>query len=204
MARTGRRPGDSGAREAILAAARERFAEVGFEGATIRGLARDAGVDPALVHHYFGTKDELFVAAMALPYNPAALVGSVLDEGVEGFGDRLVRSLLVAWDEHAGLQPMLGLVRSAAGNEQVAEMVRGFLTGTLVPVLADRGRGPDAVLRANLIVAQVVGLVMVRYVVRLEPMASAGHDEIAELVGPVLDRYLVAEVEPLDGAIQRT
>ena len=190
--RTGRRPGDSGAREAILREARQSFGSAGFSGTTIRGVARAAGVDPALVHHYFGSKDELFAASLELPFDPSVVVPALLAEGVDGLGERVVRTFLGIWDATPGQGPLLALVRSAVSDERAAQSLRDFIMRVVIGPLA-RAAGPDgAELRAGLVASQVLGLAMARYVVRLEPLASATPDELAPMIGPTLDRYLRA------------
>ncbi len=126
--RTGRRPGDSGAREAILREARQSFGSAGFSGTTIRGVARAAGVDPALVHHYFGTKDELFAASLELPFDPSVVVPALLAEGMDGLGERVVRTFLGIWDATPGQGPLLALLRSAVSDERAAESLRDFVS----------------------------------------------------------------------------
>ncbi len=198
--RTGRRPGDSGAREAILREARQSFGSAGFSGTTIRGVARAAGVDPALVHHYFGTKDELFAASLELPFDPSVVVPALLAEGLDGLGERVVRTFLGAWDATPGQGPLLALLRSAVSDERAAQSLREFVTRVVLVPLA-RAAGPDgAELRASLAASQVVGLAVARYVVRLEPLASASADELAPLIGPTLDRYLGAGPGDSSGA----
>src|SRR5919106_6266996 len=128
MARTGRRPGASGTREAILAAARRAFAERGYQHATIRQVAELAGVDPALVHHYFGTKQGLFVAAVQLPVNPVEQLSAVLADDPELVGQRMIGVFLSVWDLAANNSPLLALVRSAVSDEQAAAMLREFIT----------------------------------------------------------------------------
>ncbi len=128
--RTGRRPGDSGAREAILREARQSFGSAGFSGTTIRGVARAAGVDPALVHHYFGTKDELFAASIELPFDPSVVVPALLAEGMDGLGERVVRTFLGIWDATPGQGPLLALLRSAVSDERAAQSVRDFVTSS--------------------------------------------------------------------------
>ena len=191
--RTGRRPGDSGAREAILREARQSFGSAGFSGTTIRGVARAAGVDPALVHHYFGTKDELFAASLELPFDPSVVVPALLAEGMDGLGERIVRTFVGVWDATPGQGPLLALLRSAVSDERAARSLRDFVTRVVLGPLA-RAADPDgAELRASLAASQVVGLAMARYVIRLEPLASASVDELATMVGPTLDRYLGAQ-----------
>jgi AcrR family transcriptional regulator len=191
--RTGRRPGDSGAREAILREARQSFGSAGFSGTTIRGVARAAGVDPALVHHYFGSKGELFAASLELPFDPTVVVPALLAQGMDGLGERLVRTFLGIWDATPGQGPLLALIRSAASDERAAGSLRDFLTGVVIGPLARAAGVEGAELRASMAASQVVGLAMARYVIRLEPLASASVDELAPLVGATLDRYLRAE-----------
>jgi AcrR family transcriptional regulator len=188
--RTGRRPGDSGAREAILSAARHSFGTAGFSGTTIRGVARAAGVDAALVHHYFGTKDELFAAALELPFDPTVVVPQLLAGGLDGLGERLARTFLEIWDATPGQGPMLALLRSAVSDERAASSLRDFLTLVVLGPLAAASPAEDAPLRASLAASQMVGVAVARYVVRLEPLASAPPHVLAPLVGATLDRYL--------------
>jgi AcrR family transcriptional regulator len=192
--RSGRRPGDSGTRDAILDAAKDSFAASGYDATTIRGVARAAGVDPALVHHFFGTKQELFGAAMELPVDPATLLPALLAGGPDGLGERLVRTFLAVWDATPGQAPMLALVRSAAANEQAAGLLREFITHSGLGPLA-RAAAPDRPeLRATLVASQVMGLAMARYVVHVEPLATADADALAPLIGPTLQRYLTGEL----------
>lgn len=194
-ARGGRRRGESGTREAILAAARESFGSAGFSGTTIRGVARTAGVDPALVHHFFGNKEALFGAAMELPFDPAVVVADLLAGGLEGLGERVVRAFLAVWDGTPGQGPMLALLRSAVTDEQAAGSLRAFLSRVLLTPLAQAAADDDPELRANLAASQMIGLAVARYVVQLEPLASAGCDDLARALGPTLDRYLTAPFE---------
>lgn len=192
--RSGRRPGDSGTRGAILEAAKDSFAAAGYDATTIRGVARTAGVDPALVHHFFGTKQELFSAAMELPVDPAVLVPALLAEGTDGLGERLVRMFLGVWDATPGQAPMLALVRSAAAHEQAAALLREFITDAVLGPLA-RAAAPDRPqLRATLVASQMMGLAMARYVVRVDPLATADADTLAPLIGPSLQRYLTEQL----------
>jgi AcrR family transcriptional regulator len=194
VARTGRRPGVSGTREAILDAARRAFAEQGYQHATIRGVAELAGVDPALVHHYFGTKQELFVAAIQLPVNPVEQLAAVLAEEPDQVGRRLVETFLSIWDHAADQSPLLALVRSAVGDEQAAGMLREFITEEVLGPIAGRLGSPDARLRATLVGSQVVGLVLVRYIIKVEPLASAPAAQVAAAIGPTLQRYLTGDI----------
>jgi len=193
--RTGRRPGNPNTRQAILAAARTAFAERGFDAASIRGIATAAGVDPALVHHYFGTKEELFRATMEVPIDPAQLLPGVLAGGREGVGERLVRTFLDVWDSPAGT-PAVALLRSAVNNEWTARLMREFLvTQVLRRVLDHLDIDPaELPLRGSLVATQMLGLAMTRYVVRLEPVASADPETLAAAIGPTVQRYLTGDL----------
>jgi AcrR family transcriptional regulator len=194
--RSGRRPGNPDTRDAVLAAARAAFAERGFDGATIRGIAGDAGVDPALVHHYFGSKDKLFLAAVEAPADPDDLLPEVLTADRDKLGAAVVRMALRVWDgpaRHGGL----ALLRSAVGNEWTAKLLREFLVSKVLRrVVATLGFDPDErAARASLVASQLIGMVMVRYVLRLEPLASASPESVVAALGPTVQRYLTGEVE---------
>jgi AcrR family transcriptional regulator len=194
MARTGRRPGVSGTREAILDAARRAFAEQGYQRATIRGVAELAGVDPALVHHYFGTKQGLFVAAVQLPVNPVEQLSTLLADDPGQVGQQLIGVFLTVWDHAVDQSPLLALVRSAVGDEQAAAMLREFITEEILGQIARQLGSPDARLRATLVGSQLIGLMMARYIIRVEPLASAPAAQVAAAVGPTLQRYLTGDI----------
>ncbi|PSK64949.1 HTH-type transcriptional repressor NicS [Micromonospora sp. MH33] len=196
--RTGRRPGNPDTREAILTAARAAFAERGFDAASIRAIATAAGVDPALVHHYFGTKEELFRATVAIPVDPAELVPRVLAGGRDEVGERLVHTFLAVWDSPVGTAAV-ALLRSAVSNQWTARLLREFLvTQVLRRVVEQLDLDPAEVpLRGGLVATQIAGLAMMRYVIHLEPVASAPPDTLAATIGPTLQRYLTG---PLDTA----
>jgi AcrR family transcriptional regulator len=200
MARTGRRPGVSGTREAILDAARRAFAEQGYQRATVRDVAKLAGVDPALVHHYFGTKQDLFVAAVRLPVNPVDQLTAVLAAEPDQVGQRLVETFLSIWDHAAGQSPLLALIRSAVADKDAAAMLREFITEEVLGPIARRLGSPDAQLRATLVGSQLIGLAMARYIIRVEPLASAPSAQVAAVVGPTVQRYLTGEVTTPAGA----
>jgi len=190
-ARTGRRPGPNLTRGAILDAARTAFADRGYDAVSVRAVARKAGVDPALVHRFFGSKEGLFVAALALPVSPAVLVSGLLAEaGVDDLGERLVARLVALFDDPRAFAPFLALIRSAVTNEQAAAMLREFLAREVLGRLA-RAASPDAPeLRASLAGSQIVGLTMARYVVRVPPLADADPGTVVACVGPAIQRYL--------------
>ncbi|NBE94046.1 TetR/AcrR family transcriptional regulator [Nonomuraea sp. KC401] len=185
--RPGRRPGSADTRGEILAAARKVFAEKGFDKATVRGIAREAGVDPALVHHYFDTKEGMFAAAMQLPITPEVVVPLLLAGPREELGERLVRMLLEVTATPETREPMVALIRSAMTNDRVRVMFREFISNALLHQVADRLQVPH--LRIEAAFAQMFGVIMGRYVIGLEPLASASHDELVELLAPTIQRY---------------
>ncbi len=199
MARTGRRPGHPDTREAILAAARVAFADRGFDATSIRQIAASAGVDPALVHHYFGTKDQLFLDAMQVPFDPSKIVPQVIAGGLDGIGERLVRTLVSVWDSPAGAAGA-ALVRSAVSNETIARMLRDFVANRILKRVAAQLKLDPAEgrWRANLVATQIGGLIVMRYILKIEPLASAPPDLVVALVGPTVQRYVTA---PLPGGI---
>jgi AcrR family transcriptional regulator len=187
--RTGRRPGTGGTREKILASARKHFGATGFDGGTVRGIATTAGVDPALVLHYFGSKEGVFRAAVDFPIDPAEFLPRLLAPGLDGLGERMVRFFIDTWDSPAG-RPLLGLIRSVVSSESAAEMLREFVSRAVVGRLAEALERDQPQVRANLVASQLVGLAMLRYVIKLEPLASASSEQIATWVGPAIQRYL--------------
>jgi AcrR family transcriptional regulator len=194
--RTGRRPGNQDTRKDILSAAREAFAERGYDGASIRQIATGAGVDPALVHHYFGNKEQLFLETVQAPVDPREVLPAVLAGGVDGVGERLVRMFVGVWDSPAG-SPAAALLRSAVNNEWTARMLREFLISQILRrLIKDLDlETPDAPLRASLVASQLVGLAMARYIVKVEPIASAPSEQLVTAIGPTLQRYLTGDLE---------
>ena len=185
----GRRPGSPDTRSAILAAARAAFAAKGFAGASVRGIAADAGVDASLVHHYFGTKDDLFLAALELPVDPREVLGPALSAGVDGAGERMLRVFLSVWDDPELRLPLLGVVRGIVDSDGHRLMREGFLPVVLEPVgLALGIDRPDV--RMPLVASQVFGLIVMRYVMQVEPIASMPADDVVAIYAPTLQRYL--------------
>ena len=193
--RTGRRPGSEDTRGRVLAAARELFAELGFERTSIRAIAVRAGVDPSLVHHYFGTKQRLFLASMEFPVDFDAMVPAILAAGPpDRLGERLVRAVLELW-ERDDVQPVImAVIRSATTDPTAAAMLRAMLSNGPIPALAAASGRPDAGLRATLAGSQLIGLALARYVVLIEPLASMPAGEAARLVGPTIQAYLSGHV----------
>ena len=190
MSRTGRRPGTPDTRDAILAVARRRFATRGYDATSLRSIAAEAAVDPALVIHYFGTKEELFATAVGLPPGLPALFGGLAPLPLRDCVQALVRTYLTLVDSDGSRNALLALVRSAVSNERAAAMLREFLTAELLPLITRLTRNEQAQLRASLVVAQLIGIAMLRHVLRIEPLARATPDEIVALVAPAIEQYL--------------
>lgn len=193
--RTGRRPGEQNTREQILVAARDSFAANGYDGTTIRGVAGQAGVDPALVHYFFGTKDRLFSAVMDIPVSPAAVTEGLLGDGTDGLGEQLARTFLGLWDSPQTGPALVAMLRSAASHQQSAALVRDFVAREILGRIAGEISLADADLRAGLCGTQLVGVAMLRYVLRHEPIASAAPAEIVRWLGPTLQRYLTGRAD---------
>ena len=195
MRRSGRRPGNQDTRQSILDAARSVFAERGFDNASIRAIAVEAKVDPALVHHYFGTKDKLFQASMNLPLDPSELVPKALAGPREEAGERLVRMFLGVWDSPAGVAAV-AMLRSAMSNEWTARLLREFLiTQVLRRAIAELSLDDEnAKLRASLVASQMVGVAVARYILKLEPLAGADPETLVRAIAPNVQRYLTGEI----------
>ena len=189
----GRRPGAPDTRAEVLAAARASFAEKGFRATTIRAVASSAGVDPALVHHYFGTKDDLFVAALAIPVDPREVLAPVVAAGPDGAGERLLRTFLSVWDDPALPPGLLALARSVLSDDNAALLRDGFIPVVVGPVLASLVRDrPDV--RVPLVASLVLGLVVTRYVIALPALAQVPAEDLVARVGPVLQHYLTGDL----------
>jgi len=192
--RRGRRPGDGDTRADILAAACDEFAAVGYDRATIRGIAAAAEVDPALVLHYFGSKDELFGAALQVPVEPAEMLRRVMEQNIDDVGTAMVRSFLDAWEPEESRGPLVARVRSAMTNDTAMALVREYLGRRVFGPVTEALGTPDAELRATLMGSQFIGLVMVRYIARIEPLASASVDQLVAALGPTMQRYLTGDL----------
>jgi len=192
----GRRPAGSGTREAILAAASRAFAEQGYPRTTLRAIARDAGVDTRLVTHYFGSKQDLFVAVVDLPFDPEQVIPALLAPGREGVGFRLAAFAVGMLDTPDARRTMSGLLRAAASEEEAAERVRDLLMERLLGPLAHHLGGDEPELRAALTAAQMAGLAFARHVVGVPRLVDATRDELVAAVGPVLEHYLTGTISP--------
>jgi AcrR family transcriptional regulator len=189
--RVGRRPGNQDTRGQIIAAARHAFAARGFAGASMRGIAAEAGVDAALIHHYFDSKQQLFLATVALPMGLPGMLEDVAAGGRDGLGDRLVRTVLGVWDSE--LQPSLvAAIRTALTDPALTRSVSEFLTleviGRVLP--RDDLSPEEANRRAGLVASQILGLVIGRYVLRLPVLVNRQTEDLVAEVGPTVQCYV--------------
>lgn len=191
--RRGRPPRTESAdtRDRILTAAREEFSERGYEKTSVRGIAKAAGVDSALVHHYFGTKEQVFEAAVAVVFAPALNAPDALaDVPVAELGERLARYFFGVWENPVTRAPLLAVVRSAVSNDTAVAVFRRLVVGQLLRRITAGLDLPDADLRLELAASQLVGCMMLRYVIRVEPLASVDPEVIISRVAPVVQQHL--------------
>ena len=203
--RLGRPAGSPRNREAILAAARQQFAERGYESATIRGIAAAAGVDPALVHHYFGTKDLLFAEAMELPISPSAVVPDLLAGDPGQLGERLVRRFLDLWsaDSTGSGGALVGMLRSAVNHEDAARMLREFITREVLERIAETLDVPQPRLRAALVGSALVGLAMTRFVIRIDPIVGTDQETLVACYAPPIQHLLTGSLSSDGGLLTK-
>ncbi|WP_246002465.1 TetR family transcriptional regulator [Allorhizocola rhizosphaerae] len=180
----------------ILDAARRLFAEKGFDATTVRAIAAEADVDPAMIHHYFGNKEELFRQTLQFPINPGDLIPDIVAGGPDEFGKRLVTTFVRIWDSPAGAAGV-AIVRSAMSNEWMTRLLREFLvTQIMRRVAGEIHLDPaEAPLRVSLVASQMAGLAMIRYIIKLEPLASLPPEQVVELVGPNVQRYVTGPLK---------
>lgn len=190
--RRGRPRGRSDARQRIVTAATAEFSELGYDGATMRGIAGRAGVDAALLHHYFGTKADLFGEIVGAPMRPDLKIPEILAGPREQVGEAIVRYVLDVWEQPEARRRGILVMRTAIGNKLATPLLAGFLSRELLGRIAADIGTPDAELRSGLIATQVAGLLLARYVLRLAPVADASVDELVAWVAPSVQRYLDA------------
>ncbi len=192
----GRRPGHADTRGDIVDAARDVFAAHGYDGASLREVARRAGVDPALVHHYFDGKAALFVAAMALPFDPRQVKEHAA--APEYSGSRTIEGFLTMWDgaEKTG-SSFASCMAAMAASKEVADAIREFLEERVWSRIATIEGETEAMRRRRLamVSSQLMGLAFARYLLRVAPMSTASPKQIAKWVGPTLDRYVKETLE---------
>jgi AcrR family transcriptional regulator len=198
--RRGRRQGDPVSREVVLAAAKARFATEGYEKTTLRAIAGDAHVDPSMVLYLFGSKAELFRESLRLLLDPellvAALRGTPDDE--PDIGTRMVRTYLRIWEAPESGPTMVVMLQSATSNPDAHEAFRGFMQNYVLTAVSGVLGGDDrARLRAMLAASQLVGTAVLRYVMKIPPLAGLSGDELVRVIAPTITRYLTADAEEL-------
>lgn len=189
--KTGRRPGGADTRRTVLEAARAEFAALGYQKASMRAIARAAGVDAALLHHYFGSKDKLFLAALEFPVDPRLIVDQVLAGDRAQVGERVARFVLALWEQPTVRDRLLAVLRTAAASEEVAALMRGFMVTEVVSRVAAGLDAPQPELRVELVMSQILGLAVARYVIAVEPLASAPGEDLLPLLARAVQGYLV-------------
>jgi AcrR family transcriptional regulator len=192
--RTGRRPGTSSSRDDILRAARKLFGERGYEGATMRAIGAEAGVDAALVVHFFGNKANLLGEAIDWPFDPDVEMPRLLVDGRREVGRHLVALVVRTWDEKGTRHPILTLLRAASTEPKAAEMLAAFLRTRLFVPLMEQLRADRPELRATLAASQIVGIGFARHVLHVEPLAWAKPADVVDWYGPTLQRYLTGKL----------
>lgn len=195
MARAGRRPGPTQTKDAIVTAARAQFAERGYGATTIRSVAADAGVNPALVHHYFGTKDRLFLEVLQWPLDPIELVTDLLASGPRSrFPRRFTAAFIAAWRDPATGPALQAMARRAIGDPDSAALMRNLVENLLLPRVAQILGVPEANVAAA--ISHLLGLMLAATVLRVAPLATATDEELVELVSPAVARYLKPATNP--------
>ncbi|AOW93733.1 TetR family transcriptional regulator [Rhodococcus sp. WMMA185] len=199
--RTGRRPGPNTTRSLIEETARKQFAQLGYDRTSMRQIALEAEVDPTLVSHYFGTKLDLFIAVVELPIDPGALIDHVTSGERDSAGVRLATVVLDVLDDEVRRRPIVGMIRAATSEPEAARLVREFLTRNIVIPIAEHLDTDHADYRAGLVMSQIVGLTLARYIIGVEPLASHPRELVAADLGATLQRYLLGDLShtpPID------
>lgn len=174
----------------VLDTARGLYARQGYVNTTIKGVAAAAGVAPDLIRRYYANREELFAAAMRLPVDPTTAIAQLLGPGVDGLGERLVLVTLRMLDEPETRDQIAAMVRDGAGAAKATAPLREFLESVIIDRVAAALRVPDARMRVTLATSYLVGVAGARYVMRLEPLASASEDEVVRLVAPAVQSAL--------------
>ena len=187
----GRRPGNPATRQVVLDTARRMFADAGYDKTSVRDIAAGAGVDPALIRHYFGSKAELFRATMGWPFAPAQVAARIAGGDRATMGARLARVFFEVWEQPDTRAPLLAILRGAATHEESAALVRQFIQGQVYRQMADELAGPDAELRIDLAMSQLLGIAYLRHILRVEPIASTNVEDLIARVAPALTAHLV-------------
>jgi AcrR family transcriptional regulator len=190
MARIGRPRGKTDTRDVILGAARRLFAAAGYDKTSVRDVAAAAGVDPAMIRHYFGSKAELFRATMDWPFEPADIAARITAGDRGEIGERLTRVFFESWEQPESRAPLLAILRGAATHDESANLVRQFIQGQVYAHIAAALRAPDAELRIDLAMSQLLGIAYLRHILHVEPVASTPVEDLIKRVTPVVTRHL--------------
>jgi AcrR family transcriptional regulator len=190
MARIGRPRGKTDTRDVILGAARRLFAAAGYDKTSVRDVAAAAGVDPAMIRHYFGSKAELFRATMDWPFEPADIAARITAGDRGEIGERLTRVFFESWEQPESRAPLLAILRGAATHEESANLVRQFIQGQVYAHIAAALGAPDAELRIDLAMSQLLGIAYLRHILHVEPVASTPVDDLIERIAPIVNRHL--------------
>ena len=193
--RTGRRPGNSNSREKIIKAARELFADRGYQGATMRAIADKAGVDASLVVHFFGNKVNLLAEAIDWPFDPEVEMPKLLADGRRNVGRRLAELAIHTWDDEGTRHPIFTLLRAGMTEPEAATMLRKFMVERLYAPLMELLGSDRPELRAGLVVSQITGVGMGRYVLKFDGLAEAKPEEVIDWLAPVLQSYLTGKLD---------
>lgn len=190
MARRGPRSGHGDTRQEILDAARAAFAELGYDRTTVRGIASAAGVDPAMIHHYFGTKQGLFTASVAMPVAIDQALPDAVGDDPSKAGERVARLFFQVWEDPEPRTALLGQLRHSFVTGEPPP-IAGFITTAVLGRVAERMTGSDRELRAELVASHLLGVALLRYIVKMEPIASAEPEALVAMIGPRIQTYLI-------------
>jgi AcrR family transcriptional regulator len=193
-AKAGRRRGNPDTRSTILAAAQSEFADKGFDRVSMRGIAKTAGVDPSLMYHYFGSKDDVLLASLDVPFDPREVIPALTREGVEGLGSRIAARFLAIWDDPANQSRLVTVVRASMSSTAAQDLLTNGLARMILGPIREVVAPPEAAIRTSYVASQLLGLAVTRYVLRLEPLASAPSEVVMAAIGPTLQRYLDGDI----------
>jgi AcrR family transcriptional regulator len=193
-ARAGRRRGNPDTRATILVAAQSEFADKGFDRVSMRGIAKAAGVDPSLMYHYFGSKDDVLLASLDVPFDPREVIPALTRDGVAGLGHRIASRFLAIWDDPANQTRLVAVVRASMSSAAAQDLLTNGVARMILRPIREVIATPEAELRTSYVASQLLGLAVTRYVLRLEPLASAPSEVVSAAVGPTLQRYLDGDV----------
>lgn len=196
----GRRPGRPDTREEILGSARTLFAERGYGGTSVRAIAKAARVDPAMINHFFGSKEGLLREAVAIPINPLELIGVIASNSPQDIPRIVTQTFLDIWESPETGPAMATFLRTLLANEELSELIRTFLTTTVLPTAANQVLPgvphSEAQLRINLAMSQLLGVAIARNLIGAAPIASMSRDQLEDTISPTISRYLYGNLAP--------